>query len=206
MWQIIFSNAAEFWVGDLGFFSCLLQAKPQPLGSSRSLHPVPVCPNASMWVQRLLCQAVWDAKGKWDAWRTHISAEPVVFIPLLLNSSPWKRLFCILHNTASPTLYLQKFGLQTICLYSSPSHPVALSNPLHINIHHWASPSKANFSLPTLSSLGKDEVNQLFSWSQRLPGCGGRWIAALPFMSNAEESEQGFTKGHTSSESCVSIS
>lgn len=76
-----------------GVFLCLLWANPQTLDSSRSFHPVPVCPKASMWVHRLLCQTVWDAVVKWDSWRAHISAEPLVFIPYLLNSSPWKQIF-----------------------------------------------------------------------------------------------------------------
>lgn len=68
-------------------------------GQQQEPSPCP-CVSQSPHVKeiRWLCQTLWDAVGKWDSWRALISAEPVVVIPHLLNSSPWKQLlfaFCV---------------------------------------------------------------------------------------------------------------
>lgn len=196
IWQIKFLNAAELRVINsnevLGSFSSPLQEKPWPLGSSRNLPHVPSCPWASTWVHRVLCR-----RRRWSEmlWGNGV-AEELTFL-----QSQWYLLPTFSKLQTTKTVYFA-FGIKPPCslctletcrnlifeklplLFSQPSH-FSIKRP--INIHHIASPSKTSFSLPTLSPLGRHEVNQLFSgWSWRLPGCSGRWIAPLPFMTNAE--------------------
>lgn len=86
--------------------------------------PIPVCPKASMWVHRSNCPTLWDAVGKWDSSRAHISAQPVVFIPHLLNSSPWKQLFLhfVLHRLTHFKAAEIRFANNLLLSLSQPPH------------------------------------------------------------------------------------
>lgn len=186
MWQIIFLKAAELCFGDIGFFGASSELFPShwTAAGAFTLSLCVPCECTGCSVNSLECC------GEMGFLKSSYFCRTSGVYPTFAKLQPMKAAFSAFCVTPPHPLHSCRNLIfrHLFCLYSSLNHPISLLNTLPINIHHRASPSKASFSLPALSSLGKDEVNQLFSWSQRLPGCSGRQIAPLPFLSNAEQS------------------
>lgn len=102
MRQIIFSNAAELCLGDIGLFGASLELSLRPWAQQEP----PPCPCVSQSHHVRAQVALSDPLGccgEMGFLKSSYFCRTLVFIPHLLNSSPWKQLFCVLCNTTSPT-------------------------------------------------------------------------------------------------------
>lgn len=119
----------NFVLVTLGFFCASSQLSLSPWTAAGSFPlslcvPKPPCERAQVALSNTL-----GCCGEMGFLKTLISAEPVVVIPHLLNSSPWKQLF--LHFVLR---HLTHFKAAEI--WFANNLPLFLSQPLHFSIKH----------------------------------------------------------------------